>query len=251
MKYSSALFAGILFAACPPSFADTLTVAVAANVQYAFDDLHAAFKKETGHDLKAVYNSSGKFTTQIMNGAPFDVFLSADMDYPAKLHKEGFAIDSPQVYAYGALVLWTMKDIPLDDWQNTLSRSATGKIAVANPKTAPYGHEAMKALAHFKLDEQLKSRLVFGESISQTNQYIHSRSADAGFTAKSVVVSPEMKGQGKWVELPKDAYQPIAQGIVLLKHGQQTQPRTARQFIDFVLSPSGRTILERYGYLLP
>jgi len=231
--------------------AGTLTVAVAANVQYAFADLHAAFKKETGHDIKPVYNSSGKFFSQIANGAPFDVFLSADMEYPEKLYKEGHAVAAPKVYAYGALVLWSMKDIDLARWQATLSSPGVHKIAVANPKTAPYGRETMKALAYFKLDESLKSKLVFGESIAQTNQYIHSGVTEAGFTAKSVVVSPEMQAQGKWVELPRQSYQPIAQGIVVLKHGQQTNDRLAQQFHDFVLSDTARTILQRYGYVLP
>jgi molybdate transport system substrate-binding protein len=245
------LAAPLLLALCASAAADTLTVAVAANVQYAFDDLQAVFKKETGHDLKPVYNSSGKFTAQIMSGAPFDVFLSADMEYPEKLHKEGYAAAAPKVYAYGALVLWTMKDIDLGNWQSALAGASVAKIAVANPKTAPYGRETMKALAHFKLDDTVKPKLVFGESISQTNQYIHSRAADAGFTAKSVVVSPEMKGQGKWVDLPKDAYQPIAQGIVVLKHGQENNAKLAQQFHDFVLSAKSHAILERYGYLLP
>lgn len=250
MTRSYSALAVLLLALSSQAFADTLTVAVAANVQYAFDDLHAEFRKETGHDLKPVYNSSGKFTAQIMHGAPFDVFLSADMEYPEKLHNAGFAT-APKIYAYGALVLWTMKDLTLDKWQSTLAGPAVGKIAVANPKTAPYGRETMKALAHFKLDKTLKPKLVFGESISQTNQYIHSRAADAGFTAKSVVVSPQMKGQGKWMALPEESYQPIAQGIVVLRHGQQTNPKAAQQFHDFVLSAKSRAILERYGYLLP
>jgi molybdate transport system substrate-binding protein len=243
--------APLLLALCSTAAADTLTVAVAANVQYAFDDIQSEFKKETGHDVKPIYNSSGKFAAQIMNGAPFDVFLSADMEYPEKLHKAGFASSAPKVYAYGAIVLWTMKDIDLSDWRAALAGPAVGKIAVANPKTAPYGRETMKALAHFKLDDALRAKFVFGESISQTNQYIHSRAADAGFTAKSVVVSPEMKGQGKWVDLPKESYQPIAQGIVVLKHGEQINPKVAQQFHDFVLSAKSRAILQRYGYLLP
>lgn len=243
--------APLLFALCTSAFADTLTVAVAASVQYAFDDILAEFRKETGHTLKPVYNSSGKFAAQIMNGAPFDVFLSADMEYPDKLHKAGHADAAPKVYAYGALVLWTMNDVDLANWRTVLASPAVAKIAVANPKTAPYGRETMKALAHLKLDEALAPKFVFGESISQTNQYIHSRSAAAGFTAKSVVVSPEMKGQGKWVELPKESYQPIAQGVVVLKHGRQNNPKLAQQFHDFILSPKSRAILERYGYLLP
>lgn len=230
--------------------AATLTVAVAANVQYAFDDISAAFKKETGHDIRPVYNSSGKFFAQIVNGAPFDVFLSADMEFPNKLHNEGHA-DAPKIYAYGALVLWTMKDINLADWQGALRNEAVRRIAVANPKVAPYGRETMKALAGFRLDDALKPKLVFGESISQTNQYIHSGAADAGFTAKSVVVSPEMRGQGKWIDLPRTSYQPIAQGAVVLTHGRKNNPALSKQFHDFLLGPASRNILERYGYQLP
>ncbi len=250
MRLPATLAATLLCALSLPVFADTLTVAVAANVQYAFDDLQAEFKKESGHEIRPVYNSSGKFTAQIMNGAPFDVFLSADMEYPEKLHKEGFAA-APKVYAYGALVLWTLKNIDLGNWQAALAGATVDKIAVANPKTAPYGRETMRALAYLKLDDALKGKLVFGESIAQTNQYIHSKAADAGFTAKSVVLSPEMKGQGKWIDVPKAAYQPIAQGVVMLKHGQQINPKVAQQFHDFVLSAKARAIFERYGYLLP
>lgn len=247
----ASLLVSLLPLASSSVFADTLTVAVAANVQYAFDDLQTEFRKDTGHDLKPVYSSSGKLTAQIMNGAPFDVFLSADMEYPEKLHQAGFASAVPKVYAYGTLVLWTLKDLDLRQWQSVLAGPAVGKIAVANPKTAPYGRETMKALAHFKLDDALKDKLVFGESIAQTNQYIHSKAADAGFTAKSVVASPEMKGQGTWIDLPKGSYQPIAQGVVVLRHGQQTNPQVAQQFHDFVLSAKSRMILERYGYQLP
>lgn len=240
-----------LLAFCIPAGAATLTVAVAASVQYAFDDLRAAFEKQTGHDIRPVYNSSGKFTAQIMNGAPFDVFVSADMAYPETLHSTGFAAAPPKVYAYGALVLWTMKDIDLGDWQNTLAGPRVGKIAIANPKTAPYGRETIQALASFSLDAKLKSKFVIAESISQTNQYIHSGAADAGFTAKSVVVSPQMQGQGKWIELPKTSYQPIAQGAVILAHGRRRAPEAAQQFYDFLYTPAARAILQRYGYVLP
>lgn len=231
--------------------ADTLTVAVAANMQYAFTVIQAGFKKETGHELKPVYNSSGKFTTQIMNGAPFDVFLAADMAFPEKLYKEGFTTAAPKVYAYGTLVLWTTHNLDLSNWQKTLTSPAVAKIAVANPTTAPYGREAMKALAKLKLNDLLQPKLVFGESIAQTNQYIHSGAADAGFTAKSVVLSPEMKGQGKWVELPTSSYEPIAQGAVILKYGQQNHAALSQQFYDFIYSAKARPILECYGYALP
>jgi molybdate transport system substrate-binding protein len=247
----SCFLIGLLLAISPPVFADTLTVAVAANVQYAFDALRAEFKKETGHDIKPTYNSSGKFTAQIMHGAPFDVFLSADMEFPEKLYKEGFTTGAPKPYAYGSLVLWTMKNIDLSNWQSTLSGSAVDTIAIANPVTAPYGRETMKALAYYKLDRTLKSKLVFGESIAQTNQYIYSKVADAGFTAKSVVVAQQMKGQGKWIDVPKEAYQPIAQGAVILKQGQTSNPKAAQSFYSFLYGAKARAIFDRYGYILP
>ncbi len=251
MKRIPHLCIGLLLAISAPVFADTLTVAVAANVQYAFDDLQAAFKKETGHDLKPTYNSSGKFTWQIMNGAPFDVFLSADMELPEKLYKEGFATAAPKPYAYGTLVLWTMKDIDLANWKDVLRSASVDKIALANPKTAPYGRETIKVFSHYQLEDALKSKLVFGESIAQTNQYIHSKAADVGFTAKSVVISPEMKGQGKWIDVSREAYQPIAQGAVILRHGQMNNPKAAQLFYNFLHGGKARAIFERYGYILP
>ncbi|WP_230405301.1 molybdate ABC transporter substrate-binding protein [Undibacterium rugosum] len=231
--------------------AETLSVAVAANVQFVFDDLKAAFKQDTGHELQASFNSSGKFVAQISNGAPFDVFLSADMEFPEKLHKDGYAMQAPKVYAYGALVLWTMKDLDLQQWQAALQQARVSKIAMANPKTAPYGREAMRVLSAYQLEQSLQPRLVFAESIAQTNQYIHSGVADLGFTAKSVVLSPEMKGQGKWLELPRDVYQPIAQGAVILKHGKEQHAAVSQQFYDFIYSAKARAIFARYGYILP
>jgi molybdate transport system substrate-binding protein len=233
------------------AMAGTLSVAVAANVQYVFDELRVEFKKETGHELQATYNSSGKFVTQIINGAPFDVFLSADMEYPEYLSKQAYTTAAPKIYAYGTLVLWTMKKRDLSQWQSLLSGDSIAKIALANPKTAPYGREAMKALAYYKLDAGLKPRLVFGDSISQTNQYIHSGVAEIGFTAKSVVLAKEMKDQGSWIEVPQQSYQAIAQGAVILKHGKENKPALAQQFYDFLYSEKARAIFQRNGYTAP
>ncbi len=240
-----------LVAASAPAGAAELRVAVAANVQYAFDDLRAAFKKETGHDAVPAYGSSGKFTAQIMNGAPFDVFMSADMAYPERLYREGHATHAPKPYAYGALVLWTLKEFDLTDWQAVLAAPSVKRIAVANPKTAPYGRESINVLTHYQLKDKLQSKLVFGESIAQTNQYIHTQAADVGFTSKAAVLAPQASGQGKWIDLPRNAYQPIAQGAVVLRYGQQNNPQLARQFHAFLYSESARRIFGRYGYLLP
>ena len=231
--------------------ATPLTVAVAANVQYAFDDLAQAFTRETGTPVKPVFNSSGKFTAQIQNGAPFDVFLSADTHYPQHLADQGLAASAPVVYARGQLVLWTLSPaLQLDDWQAALKNS-TGKIAVANPKLAPYGREAMRVLEQQNLAGPLTPRLVFGESISQTNQYIYSQAAELGFTAKSVVVSPEMRGKGRWLAIPPALYLPIEQAMIVTRHGAASQPEASRRFAEFMRGPQARRILEAHGYLVP
>lgn len=248
-------FKYLLMLACAlvaaPVSAATVRVAVSANVQYAFEDLRAEFKKQSGHELAASIGSSGKLTTQILQGAPFDVFMSADMDYPEKLHAAGFAVETPKTYAYGALVVWTMKDLDLANWQGALAGPGVMKIALANPQTAPYGRETIRVLDKLQLHDRLKSKLVYGEGIAQTNQYIHSRAADAGFTAKAVVLSPQMRGQGKWVDVPHSAYQPIAQGVVLLRDGAKNNAAASQAFYAFLLSHGARKIFERYGYLLP
>jgi molybdate transport system substrate-binding protein len=234
-----------------PSAAESLTVAVAANVQFAFNDLKTAFTKETGIEVESIVGSSGKIAAQVKGGAPFDVFLSADMDYPHTLYKDGLAAGLPAIYAYGTLVLWTFADLDLAAGLEVLGNNRVRKIALPNPRLAPYGREAMRALAHYKLDNAVRSKLVLGESIAQVNQYIDSRAVDAGFTAKSVVLSPALRGRGRWIDVPKNSYTPIAQGVVILKHGQDTHPTAAGRFVRYLSSAPARTILERYGYGLP
>ena len=251
-KLLSKLISGLaLLLASSLTQATPLIVAVAANVKFAFTDLQQAFSKQTGVEVKSVFGSSGKLTAQIRSGAPFDVFLSANMKYPDALYQAGLAVTRPRVYANGVLVLWTMSPLDLSKGIQVLKDPAILKIAVANPKLAPYGREAINALKHFKLYSAVETKLIYGESISQTSQYIDSKSADIGFTAKSVVLAPQLAGHGKWIELPKGSYQPIAQGVVILRHGAQTNPQAAQQFVQFLASPAARTIFERYGYLLP
>lgn len=250
-KALSTLFFCLSFVLSGSVIAETLMVAVAPNVKYAFDDLQAEFKKETGIDISPVFSSSGKITAQVRHGAPFDVFMSADMGYPETLYKNGYAAELPRIYAYGALVLWTMKDLDMDKGVELLKDSTVEKVAIANPKVAPYGKEAIKVLKYYKLHDAIEPKLVYGEDVSQTSLYIASRAADIGLTAKSVVVSPEMKGKGKWIEIKKESYDPIAQGAVILKHGRETNANAAQRFHDFLFSPKARAIFERYGYGLP
>jgi len=234
-----------------PAWAETLTVAVAPNVKFAFDDLQAAFMKESGIALKPVFAASGALTVQIKNGAPFDVFVSADMSFPEEVHKSGFAAAPPKPYAYGILVLWSAKDLDLSDWKTLLADPRIARIALPNPKTAPYGREAMKLLSALKLDEKIKTKLVYAESISQSANYVQTQAVDIGFNAKSVAASPEMQGKGKWVEIREAPVEPIAQGAVILKHGQEHAPAAARKFFDFLFSPKARAIFAAHGYLLP
>ena len=234
-----------------PAQAAPFTVAIAANLKYVFDDLAAEFKKETGIEAQSVLNASGKIATQIRQGAPFDVFLSADMEFPEGLYKEGFAVTPAKPYAYGVLVLWSQKDIDLGKGVAGLVEPAVGKIAIANPKVAPFGKQALNAMAFYKVKGALEPKLVYGESITQVSQYVDTKTVDVGFSAKSIVIAPETAGKGKWVAVPEESYEPIAQGMVILKHGIENQPDAARKFYGFVQSAKAREIFAQYGYKLP
>lgn len=223
-----------------------ITIATAANMQFAMKALTHNFTKETGIKCDLIISSSGKLTAQIKSGAPYDLFVSADMKYPSELYKDGLALEKPKVYAYGKLVLWTMNN-HINPSLASLKMSKIKYIACANPKTAPYGLAAIQTLKHYGLYKSLKSKLVYGESIAQTNQFIISESAKVGFTAKSVVLSPKMKSKGKWIEVNPKSYSPIAQGVVILKQNK-TLEADARKFYEFLFSAKAKKILQDFGY---
>ena len=177
--------------------AEPLTIAIAANLKYVFDDLAAEFKKETGIETQSVLNASGKIATQVRNGAPFDVFMSADMDFPDGLYKDGYATTTVKPYAYGQLVLWTEKGVDLSKGVAFLADKSIGKVAIANPKVAPFGKQALKVLDYYKVRVAVEPKLVYGESITQVSQYVDAKVVDVGFSAKSIVVSPETAGKGQ------------------------------------------------------
>lgn len=244
------LLLGCLFSATALR-AETLTVAVAANMQYAFEALRTRFSQETGISVQAVYGSSGKLSAQIQHGAPFDIFISADTDYPKNLYKAGYAANAPRIYAYGKLVLWTLHDWVLDPRLSTLADPRVARIALPNPQLAPYGREALRAIAAANFKQKLDAKFVYGESIGQAAQYIATGAVDLGFSALSVVHAPEIQTKGKWVEVDPALYTPIAQALLLLKSGATVHPRAAPQFIDYLLSTPARAVLARYGYGLP
>lgn len=225
---------------------DKITVAAAANVQYVMEDIRKAFEKETGKPVQIVVSSSGKLTSQIREGAPFDVFVSADIKYPKEIYDQGGAEAEPKIYAYGKLVIWSMKDSAN---LQALTRPAIHKIAIPNPTVAPYGEAAVQAMQKTGLYDQLKSKIVQGESISQTAQYITTGAADIGFNALSIVLSPEMKGKGKWQLVDSTLYQPIAQSAILLRHSEDSPKKEpSKQFFDFLYSAKGQAIFKKYGY---
>lgn len=234
---------------CQSSQDSKITIAVAANLQYAMPELITAFEKQTNIKVETSSSSSGILTTQIKQGAPFDLFLSADMNHPQILFEEGFSSQEPEVYAEGKLILWTLKkELKLDSGIFSLLNSEIHKIAIANAKTAPYGFAATEALTSSGLLVSLSSKLIIGESISQVNQYIQSMNVDIGITSKSVLFSPFITDQGFWVEIPDTLYPPIAQGIVLLKHGEQENLSNSKEFYKFMLSKEAKEILSQYGY---
>jgi len=242
-------FKFIILLACLPfiGVAQTLRVAVAANAQFVAEKLAQAFKKQSGIEAQLIISSSGKLTTQIEQGAPFDVFLSADMKYPQKLHEKKLTTAAPKVYAYGSLVIWSKTNITFSKNLSGLNNAAIKKIAIANPKLAPYGTAAEEAMQKTNIWNVLKSKLVYGESIAQVNQYLLTGNVDAVFTAKSVVLDPAQRGVGRWTEVDSKLYQPIAQGVVVLK-ASQGKNFAANKFYQFLFSAQAKQIFKAYGY---
>lgn len=243
------LFLNILLFSCQSSPSERLTIATAANMQFAMEEITRAFTEQTGIECETIVGSSGKLTAQIREGAPFDVFVSADMKYPAVLFEDQLTAAAPEVYAYGQLVLWSLADT-LTPSVDQLATEAIRHIALANPQTAPYGAAAVEVLRHHRLYDRVVHKLVFGESIAQVNQFISSQAAEVGFTAQAVVMSPAMQGKGHWRAVDTASYTPIAQGVVILKN-QTAPPEQAQQFYDFLFSPSGKEILTTFGYAIP
>lgn len=231
---------------CSNKTGKSLRIATAANLQFAMKALTKKFSEQTGISCEVILGSSGKLTSQIKAGAPYDLLLSADMRYPEELFKQQLSLGKPQAYATGRLVLWTQGKKPLA-LPASLSESSLKHIALANPRTAPYGKAAMETLEKLGLAETLKSKLVFGESVAQTNQFINSKAAELGFTAKSSVMAPHLKNQGNWIDIPADYHSPIVQGVVLLKNRKELETE-ARQFRDFLFSEAAKEILNKFGY---
>jgi molybdate transport system substrate-binding protein len=234
------------------SAAQEITVAAAADLQFAMQDIAARFQKETGKSVKLIYGSSGNFFQQIQNGAPFDMFFSANLDYPKKLEAAGFTLPgSFYQYAKGNLVIWVPNDSKLDlsSGLQALLNPSIKKIAVANPQHAPYGQAAVAAMQKENIYDQVKDKLVLAENISQTASFVVSGSADIGIVALSLAVSPNMKDKGRYAEVPADEYPPIEQACVIL--GTSKNKQTAQQFLAFIKTAAVDELLRTYGFNVP
>jgi molybdate transport system substrate-binding protein len=229
-----------------------IRVAAAADLKFAVGELSARFEKQSGTKVKVTYGSSGNFFSQMRNGAPFDLFFSADIAYPKKLEEAGFAEPGTLYeYAIGRIAVWTPADAKVDvtkqGWQALLD-ARVEKIAIANPEHAPYGRAAVAALQKAEIYESVKTKLVYGENISQAAQFVQSGNAQAGIVAMSLAVSPAMRDGKRW-EIPAEMHPAIEQGAIVLKGAKNKE--AARSFLEFVKSAAGRAILAKGGFALP
>lgn len=232
--------------------AQEVTVAAAADLQGVMPGIAAQFQKDTGKTVKLIYGSSGNFFQQLQNGAPFDMFFSASLDYPKQLDSAGL-IEAGTFYQYatGKIVIWVPNDSKLDVSAGlpALLNPAVKKIAIANPQHAPYGQAAVAAMKKEGVYDKVADKLVLGENISQTASFIVSGAADTGIVALSLALSPNMKDKGRYTEIPAGEYPPIEQACVVLKSSQQKD--TAKAFLNFIKTPAVADLFRSYGFAVP
>lgn len=243
----------ILLAMLAPSAATAqITVAAASDLTFALTEIARQFEKDTGNTVRLTFGSSGNLSAQIQNGAPFDVFFSADVDYPRRLEGRGL-VDSQStlLYATGKIVVWASRGSPIDVHRgmDALLHPAVRKIAIANPAHAPYGRAAVTALQHFKLYERVQDKLVFGENISQAAHFVESGNAEIGIIALSIALAPTMKDKGLFWEVPQSAYPPLYQAAVVVRNSQHKE--TAKQFFAYMRMPRAQAALRRFGFTPP
>lgn len=244
----SFLFIVVLLSTNPFFAQEKTTIVVAANLKTAMDSIAKVYQQKNPADnIQILYGASGKFYEQIANGAPFDVFFSADIGFPTKLKESRFAISTVKLYAIGRLAIWSKKIDPNTQKMNSLLDPKVKKISIANPVTAPYGTKAVESMKRNKIYNSVKDNLVYGENIAQAAQFVAFGAADIGIIALSDVLSPAMKKErGKYYVIPQESHAPLEQGCVILKHGKGNA--TALKFYDYISSDKAKVILKYYGY---
>jgi molybdate transport system substrate-binding protein len=228
---------------------NSLTIAAAADLRYALDEIVTQYRQQQPHAaIDAIYGSSGKITTQILNGAPFDLFFSADIAFPERLHREGFAITEPTVYAVGRIVLWSKRHDASTMSLHDLTQPNIRRIAIAQPTHAPYGQRAREALTAAGIWEEIQPKLVFGENIAHAAQMAESEAADIGIIALSLALFPTLAQHGHHL-IDDSLHNPLTQGYVIIRHGKNNA--LAHDFARFMMEDEARAIMERYGFKLP
>ncbi|MFN3999858.1 molybdate ABC transporter substrate-binding protein [Algoriphagus sp.] len=234
----------------PAQSSEKILIAAAADLKFALDSVIAVFNQTDKRLVQVTYGSSGKLFEQISNSAPFDLFFSADINYPNLLKERGFAASEVYPYGIGRIVLWSRKIDPTKDKMESLKSTLVRKIAIANPDHAPYGKRAVEAMKHYKVLDSVKGNLVFGENISQTAQFVTTGAADIGIIALSLALSPTMKRLGGvYYLIPDTSHQPLLQGAVITKRANQNH--LAVDFLDFVKGSTATEILSYFGFTKP
>ena len=256
-----ALVGALLVAACGPAAGNgatapptRVTVAAASDLRFALDEIIDAYRADDPNvEVVPTYGSSGNFYAQIENGAPFDLYFSADVAYPRRLETAGLAAaDSTRLYAVGRVVVWVRNESPIDvsaRGLDAVTDASVEKVSIANPEHAPYGRAAVAALRHAGLYDQLEGRLVLGENVSQAAQFIESGAAQIGIIAYSLALAPTIASEGRYSLIPAEFHPSIEQGVVVLDRA--TDPAATTAVLDYVLGTKGREILERFGFVVP
>jgi molybdate transport system substrate-binding protein len=233
-----------------PAQAEKLTIAAAADLKFAMAEVVEKFRAaRPGDQIEVIYGSSGKFFTQIKNGAPFDMYFSADIEYPRKLEKEGLTAGPTRPYAVGRIVLWSLKPELAKTALKDLPKAAIRKFAIANPQHAPYGLRGKEALQHQRVWTAMEPKLVMGENIAHTAQFIDTGAADAGIVALALVLSPTMKDKGAWTLIPDAWHEPLEQGFAITQRAASNP--LAKDFAKYMASEPARVTMRRYGFTLP
>jgi molybdate transport system substrate-binding protein len=224
-----------------------ILIAAASDLKFALDSVAGVFRKKHSGTVEITYGSSGKLFEQVSNGAPFDIFFSADIEYPNKLKEKGLTASDIYIYGVGRIVVWSKKIDVEKEGMNSLLSPGVKKIAIANPLHAPYGKRAEEALKFYKMHDAAKTKLVLGENISQTAQFVTTGAADIGIIAYSLALSPNMKKEnGKFYLIPENAHQRLEQAVVVTKQGKAND--FARTFLSFVKSSEAKQVLSYFGF---
>jgi len=250
MKLFKLLFVACSLLCATSAHAEKITIAAAADLKFAMDEIVTGFNRNhPGEEVQVLYGSSGKFHTQIQQGAPYDLFFSADIGFPRELARQGQAASEVKPYAVGRIVLWSSSMDASRMTLASLTDPEIARIAIANPKHAPYGKRAEEALRSAGLWDKVQQKLVFGENISQTAQYVMSGNAQVGIIALSLVLNPELSKRGGYYLVPDNLHKPLEQGYIITKLGANKP--LAKTFAEYMGSKQVRTIMTKYGFVLP